>query len=148
MGGKYIVAQDAVYNGIHNKIKMICKKHGEFEIEANRFVHGKFVKSVSSFLRGHGCHYCSKEATSLRMITPTEDYIKKANKIHNNKYSYTKTDLYNRDKNGKIIITCPIHGDFKQKELVNDMMMLIASFSGRVYSLRTKKIERNVNKKS
>ena len=170
-GDKYIVAPDAVYNGMHNKIKIICKKHGEFEIEARCFLrgqmcpqcrkeelskqrlpisdfikranelygknaydysevsyrnqrgkitikcpkHGKFVKSVGSFLRGHGCPYCSKEAISLRMITPTEEYIKKANKIHHNKYSYTKTDLYNRDKNGRIIITCPIHGDFKQE---------------------------------
>lgn len=34
----------------------------------------------------------------------------------------------------------------EQEELVNDMMMLIASFSGKLYSARAKKIERNVKK--
>lgn len=42
----------------------------------------------------------------------TEQFIEKANRIHNNKYTYEKT-VYTTVKN-KIIITCPIHGDFLQ----------------------------------
>jgi hypothetical protein len=34
--------------------------------------------------------------------------------IHKNKFIYDKTDLENRDEKGRVIITCPIHGDFLQ----------------------------------
>jgi hypothetical protein len=40
------------------------------------------------------------------------DFIQKANAIHNNKYTYDNCVYVNARTN--IIITCPIHGDFKQ----------------------------------
>lgn len=46
--------------------------------------------------------------------TTNTDFKKRASNVHNGKYIYDKTDLNNRDENGKVIITCPIHGDFKQ----------------------------------
>ena len=42
----------------------------------------------------------------------TEDFIKKSNKIHNEKYDYSKTIYIN--KRTKVTIICPIHGEFKQ----------------------------------
>lgn len=47
-----------------------------------------------------------------RKIT-TEDFIKKANLIHNNKYSYSKA-VYTESRDF-ITITCSIHGDFLQR---------------------------------
>ncbi len=44
----------------------------------------------------------------------TEVFIKKAREKHGNKYIYTKTDLDTRDEKGRVVITCPIHGDFWQ----------------------------------
>ena len=46
-----------------------------------------------------------------RKFTQSE-FIKKANEIHNNKYNYDKVNYIN--KRTKVIITCPIHGDFEQ----------------------------------
>lgn len=43
-----------------------------------------------------------------------EEFIKKARLKHGDKFSYEKTDLENRDEKGRVIITCPIHGDFLQ----------------------------------
>lgn len=40
-------------------------------------------------------------------------FIKKANLIHNNFYNYDKLTYY-KTKNDKVLITCPIHGDFYQ----------------------------------
>ena len=48
----------------------------------------------------------------MKKITQ-DDYIKKANCIHNNFYIYDKTVYTNM--NNKIIITCPYHGDFEQR---------------------------------
>ena len=41
----------------------------------------------------------------------TEQFITEAIKIHGNKYSYQKTVYKNTYT--KVIITCPIHGDFE-----------------------------------
>ena len=45
--------------------------------------------------------------------TTTEDFIKKANLVHNNRYSYSKA-VYTKSSDF-IIITCSIHGDFSQR---------------------------------
>jgi len=40
-------------------------------------------------------------------------FLKKANKVHNNKYGYSKMEYVNRET--KIAIICPDHGEFQQK---------------------------------
>ena len=82
------------YSGCHNKVKIICPIHGEFEQRA--YAH----------LQGQGCPKCAN-----KNIT-TEEFIKKAIKIHGNKYKYDKVNYINNRT--KVIITCPIHGDFEQ----------------------------------
>lgn len=41
-----------------------------------------------------------------------EDFISVASIIHNNKYFYDKVNYINNTT--KVLITCPIHGDFLQ----------------------------------
>ena len=41
------------------------------------------------------------------------DFISKANKVHNNKYDYSKVVYVNSQT--KVIIVCPTHGEFEQK---------------------------------
>lgn len=48
---------------------------------------------------------CSKNKTII-------DFIEKARKVHGNKYDYSKSNYTGR--HNKLIITCPIHGDFEQ----------------------------------
>lgn len=45
-------------------------------------------------------------------INKTDAFIKNANIIHNNKYTYEKCNYIN--SRTKVTITCPIHGDFEQ----------------------------------
>jgi uncharacterized C2H2 Zn-finger protein len=40
------------------------------------------------------------------------NFIKKSNQVHNNRYDYSKV-VYRNSKT-KVIITCPVHGDFEQ----------------------------------
>jgi very-short-patch-repair endonuclease len=47
-----------------------------------------------------------------KLLTP-EEFICKAKEIHSDKYDYSKVEYINSRE--KIIITCPIHGDFYQK---------------------------------
>lgn len=50
----------------------------------------------------------------MRKIT-NEEFRDRGSIKHNYKYNYSKTDVDDRDEKGMVIITCPIHGDFKQK---------------------------------
>ena len=47
------------------------------------------------------------------MKNSTQDFIKKAQQVHNNKYDYSKT-IYTKSKD-KVIIICLEHGEFKQE---------------------------------
>lgn len=82
------------YTGALNKVKIICKKHGLFEIRA------------SNHLDGIGCKKCSYNRTSDLL------FIEKSIKIHNNKFDYSLVEYINTHTKVKII--CPTHGEFHQ----------------------------------
>lgn len=71
-------------------------------------VHGEFKQKPSSHLSGWGCGLCGGNYKSN-----TIEFINKAKRIHNNNYDYSKVNYINSHK--KIIIICPIHGEFTQK---------------------------------
>jgi len=83
------------YTGNKDYYNIICPTHGVFSQRGDKHLRGQ-----------NGCKRCNR-----RGIT-TEDFISRANIIHKNKYSYTKT-VYTKTGN-KVIITCPKHGDFMQ----------------------------------
>lgn len=70
-------------------------------------IHGIFSQKVSIHLRGYGCQYCggSKRLTN-------EEFIDKANSVHNYKYDYSKSEYINTST--KVCIICPDHGEFWQ----------------------------------
>ena len=77
------------------KIKIICKKHGEFK------------QIPDDHLNGSGCAKCSKNYKYT-----TEEFIKKLKEVHGNKYDYSLVNYKNSETN--IIIICKKHGEFKQ----------------------------------
>jgi len=83
------------YINVKTKVKIICPIHGEFE------------QTPHDHLRGSNCPKCSN------VYSPTNDeWIEQARNIHGDKYIYDKVE-YIKTHN-KVIITCPIHGDFEQ----------------------------------
>ena len=78
-------------------------------------IHGEFLQTPNKHLGGEGCKECGKITARNKHILKIEDFIDRAKQIHGNKYIYDKTDLNHRDEKGRVIITCPIHGDFLQK---------------------------------
>ena len=96
-GDKYDYSK-VEYNGVRNKVCIICREHGEFWQTAN------------DHLKGCGCKICGKEKM-LRLLT-TEDFIERAKKIHGDKYDYSKVEYINAKTPIKII--CNKHGEFEQ----------------------------------
>ena len=80
------------------KIKVICKKHGEFDT------------TPDSILHKHGCRKCQYENLKEKFSFKKDSIIKMANNVHNHKYRYDKSVYINTDT--AMIITCLKHGDF------------------------------------
>lgn len=70
--------------------------------------HGDFVQRASSHLSGNGCKLCAHDQFKLNKNI----FIQKANVTHNYKYDYSLVNYVNNKE--KIIIICPVHGEFKQ----------------------------------
>lgn len=88
------------YINCRTKVIIICPVHGEFE------------QRPSNHLSGQGCPNCGIIQLTNKQKFNIEQFIKKANQIHNNKYDYNKVNYVNSQI--KVTITCPEHGDFEQ----------------------------------
>ncbi len=80
------------YTGASRKVIIICKIHGEFSVVA--YSHLKC-----------NCSLCVGKSTN------TENFIKKCQVVHNNRYDYSKTIYTHLDT--LVTITCKSHGDFQ-----------------------------------
>jgi len=76
-------------------------------------VHGKFKQIAYTHLDGNGCNKCGIELKSKNLSLGNNEFIKKSNKIHNNKYNYSLVKYINGRTKVKII--CKEHGVFKQE---------------------------------
>lgn len=83
------------YKGAFSYVKIICEIHGEFE------------QMPSHHLQGRGCKRCAFENRRNNI----NNILKKANKIHKNKYDYSKIKKYLRNSQ-KHEIKCKLHGTF------------------------------------
>ena len=99
-GDKYDYSK-TVYVNKRSKVIITCPIHGDFEQNAHDHINGR------------GCPKCGKLSSSSSRTMERNEFIKKSNEIHDNKYDYSKT-VYTK-ANDKVIITCPIHGDFEQR---------------------------------
>lgn len=96
---KYTLISD--YINSSTKMTISCK------------IHGNFFQSLNNHLSGKGCPICGVESNAKTLSQEAKDnFIPRANIIHDNFYTYLRTDYIN--SRIKVIITCPIHGDFKQ----------------------------------
>ena len=84
-----------------SKVSITCPKHGGF------------LQSPAKHLYGRGCPECGKESMGNKRRVTLRDFISRANKVHGDKYDYSKvTALYSM--HDKITIICPKHGEFTQ----------------------------------
>jgi very-short-patch-repair endonuclease len=89
------------YINADTPITIICNEHGEFQQIPDFHINRKC-----------GCPKCSNNV-KLNLI----EFIEKANKIHNDKYDYSKVNYTNNKNN--IVIICNQHGEFIQQPYVH-----------------------------
>jgi hypothetical protein len=73
--------------------------------------HGAFVQAAGTHINGGGCPKCGHRKAGAGRKTH-EEFLRKARAVHGERYNYYKT-VYESSRS-KLIITCPIHGDFEQ----------------------------------
>jgi len=100
-GDKYDYSK-VEYVNAQTKVCIICSKHD----------HGEFWQTPSNHLSGKGCPNCGIEDKSKKLTSSKEDFIKKARKVHGDKYDYSKVQYVNNHT--KVYIICPKHGEFWQ----------------------------------
>lgn len=82
-----------------DQITLGCPKHGDFSITAD------------AHTQGGGCAHCKIDKVSGATRSNMTEFVIKANKVHNFKYSYSGSYV---NATSAIDISCPKHGLFQQ----------------------------------
>lgn len=90
----------STFKGLSSKVTITCPIHGDFYQSAKNHLYGANCPKCGNINRGK-----SRAHTAVR-------FKKKAVAMHGNKYTYDKVLYTNKDT--KVTITCPHHGDFEQ----------------------------------
>jgi len=96
-GDKYDYSK-VEFKKVTDTITIICPEHGEFS------------QVVRQHYRGQGCPKCGIDKRTKSKSDDTESFIKKAKKVHGDKYDYSKVKYI--DSITKVCIICPEHGEF------------------------------------
>lgn len=98
-GDKYDYSLSEYFNQ-SKKLKVVCKKHGEFLI------------APANHMRGQGCNRCGAKKRAKSKTITHQEVIAKFVERHGDRYIYDKTKYVGMRK--KLTITCRTHGDFEQ----------------------------------
>jgi len=80
-------------------------------------IHGDFKQIPISHIKGFGCWKCGCEYRGRQNAKSKDIVIQEFKKKHGDKYDYSKVVYINNYE--KVIIGCPIHGDFKQTPMMH-----------------------------
>lgn len=89
------------FDGVENKVTIICTEHGPFE------------QRMLTHLKGFNCPKCGRKNAANKLSHSLERFIQDARAVHGEKYDYSEVEYVNALSNVKII--CPEHGAFVQK---------------------------------
>jgi len=88
------------YVNSHTKVTIICSEHGVF------------WQKPYSHKNGNGCPECGNISMADKRSLTNEQAVKDFQKVHGDRYDYSKVDYVNTKT--KVLIICPEHGEFWQ----------------------------------
>lgn len=86
-----------VYTNSKNKIKIICKEHGEFVLVASKHTQGR------------GCPHCKNKEMEKSRRLGHDNFVERAKEIHGDQFDYSVDEYSRFDK--KIKIRCREHDE-------------------------------------
>ena len=105
---KQFIEKATIIHGNKYDYSKVNYKNCDMKIKITCFKHGEFLQTPFEHLQGKGCINCRIE----KSILTTQEFIDKANQVHNGKYDYSKTKYIRTNR--KVIIICKKHGKFLQ----------------------------------
>lgn len=93
----------SVYTKSSEKLIVICKKHGEFNVSPNNHTHKDSPR---------GCPLCKNEKISKKRATSKNVFMEKMKTIFGGKYDFSNSVYVNSKTPMEII--CPTHGKFQR----------------------------------
>lgn len=99
--GDYYDYELVKYKGTSGKVKIVCPKHGIFEQRAG------------GHLQGKGCKSCQYDNNATKARYTKEQFTEISRKVHGDKYDYSTVEYKNKEQ--KVRIICPEHGEFWQR---------------------------------
>ena len=96
-GNKYDYSKVEYVDSV-TKVSIICP------------IHGEFLQTPQAHVRGNGCPKCANKKRGDTFRSNINEFIQKANEVHNRKYIYDKNSYVNATT--KIPILCLEHGTF------------------------------------
>lgn len=104
----FIAQANIVHNGFYSYEK-VTYTNNKNVVEITCPLHGSFNQKPILHLQGVGCKKCA----GLSKRITFDEFEQRSKDIHHSKYAYKKTKL--EGNNTFVEMTCPIHGEFKQK---------------------------------
>jgi hypothetical protein len=98
--GNFYNYSEVIYIKARLKVIIICPKHG------------KYNQTPCNHLSGHSCPKCAIEKQIIKQSSNREKVVSKFIETHKEKYNYSLVEYINSMT--KVIIICPIHGEFEQ----------------------------------
>lgn len=95
--------EQSVYISNKSPITIICNR-----------CHNTFSQIAGNHLQGMGCKLCNNYERNINRRLIPQHIIDRCNDIHKSKYTYDFDGVY-KGNNQKFIVTCPTHGQFKQR---------------------------------
>lgn len=96
---------EAVYAGSRVRLVLFCVDHGKFETTPEGHFNHFNCPSCSEHKR--------KKNARLRIVVDVEEFIKRSNDVHGNRYDYSLVDFQVQTE--KVDIICPLHGVFRME---------------------------------
>jgi hypothetical protein len=96
-GNRYDYSK-VMYSKMHDKVTIVCSKHGEFSM------------SPHSHINGQGCPKCGIESRTEIRKDNIDTFINKSKEVHGEKYDYSRVEYI--DSQTKVCVVCPEHGEF------------------------------------
>ncbi len=88
------------FTTLQDKMIITCKEHGDFS------------QTPTAHLRGQGCPECGRKKSWKSHKMTFNEFVKKSNKVHNNRYTYDENQW--KSRKNKTTIYCEDHGNFQQ----------------------------------
>lgn len=101
------------YKTLQSKIRVICKKHGDFFPTAkNHLFLASGCPGCFADRRGNSTKGTKRPGIGGRKPWNKERFVEEATKVHGNLYDYSQVIYINT--RSKVTIVCPIHGSYEQ----------------------------------